>query len=227
MIYFKSLANKMTATFFILSICLLSAQQIPLPANLPQGHPRLMTNEGQKPGLQRQIDDEQWAKDVLSGIKGRIDPYVEKIKSQPDWLYSRLMMYWKSHSMQVYINGGLYARAEGGAPAPTPRFGSARGISSPFKRPAIADIVPYMDDTKGVYFRNTAKEGNPLEWTAQSNVSGDNIESVKMLPSSIGLRVMKRMPNFRTVCWTPTSRECITVPNRLTSATDMLRLWLE
>lgn len=178
MIYFKSLANKMTATFFILSICLLSAQQIPLPANLPQGHPRLMTNEGQKPGLQRQIDDEQWAKDVLSEIKGRIDPYVEKIKSQPDWLYSRLMMYWKSHAMQVYINGGLYARAEGGAPAPTPRFGSARGISSPFKRPAIADIVPYMDDTKGVYFRNTAKEGNPLEWTAQSNVSGDNIESV-------------------------------------------------
>jgi hypothetical protein len=35
-----------------------------------------------------------------------------------------------------------------------------------------------MDDTKGVYFQNTAKEDRPLEWVDQANVSGANIESV-------------------------------------------------
>lgn len=172
---------KISNSIFILLLLVcfsVSAQQIPLPSNLPEGHPRLMTNDEERSGLQKLIANELWAKDVLSAIKARIDPYLEKTKKQPEWLYSRLMMYWKSHATQVYINGGMYAKADGSAPVPTPRFGSTRGLSSPIKRPSLDDIVPFMDDTKGVYFRDTAKEGNPLEWTAQSNVSGDNIESV-------------------------------------------------
>ncbi len=88
------------------------------------------------------------------------------------------MMYWKSKSSNVYINGGIYSHADGEASVPTVRFGSTRGINSPVKRPKIEDIIPYMDDTKGVYFHNTAKEGNPLEWTEQANASGSNIESI-------------------------------------------------
>ncbi|MBB4034205.1 hypothetical protein GGR21_000090 [Dysgonomonas hofstadii] len=156
----------------------LSAQQIPLPENLPQSHPRLMTTPDYKTVLQKQLKEEAWAKEVMQGILDRINPYVEKTQKEPDWLYSRLMMYWKSHATQVYINGGAYSHAEGKAPVPTVRFGSTRGISSSFSRPKIEDVIPYMDDTKGVYFRNTSKEGNPLEWVDQSNVSGGSIESV-------------------------------------------------
>jgi len=36
----------------------------------------------------------------------------------------------------------------------------------------------YYGMHKGVYFHNSAKEGNPLEWTEQANISGANIESV-------------------------------------------------
>src|SRR5690606_17049284 len=79
---------------------------------------------------------------------------------------------------QVYINGGVYAKADGEAPVPTVRFGSSRGIGSPFNRPALADIIPYMDDTKGVYFRNSSKPGAPLEWVEQSQASGGSIESI-------------------------------------------------
>lgn len=151
---------------------------IPLPGNLPQGHPRLMTTDAGKPTLQKQLAQEQWAKEVMQGILHRIDPYVEKTQSQPDWLLSRLMMYWKSKATQVYINGGFYSHADGQAPVPTVRFGSTRGVSSPYVRPRIDDIIPYMDDTKGVYFHNKSKEGRPLEWVDQANVSGSNIESV-------------------------------------------------
>lgn len=153
-------------------------QTIPLPSALPQGHPRLMTTENYKPIIQKQVKEEVWAKDVLQGILDRINPYVEKTTTEPDWMYSRLMMYWKSHSTKVYIKGGVYSHADGQAPVPTVRFGSTRGVGSSFKRPKIEDIIPYMDDSKGVYFRNTSKDGSPLEWTDQSNISGDNIESV-------------------------------------------------
>lgn len=153
-------------------------QSIPLPDNLPQGHPRLMTRDKYKSVLQTQVKYEAWAKDVLTGILDRIDPYVEKTQTQPDWLLSRLMMYWKSKAANIYINGGVYSHADGQAPVPTVRFGSTRGVSSSTKRPKIEDIIPYMDDTKGVYFHNTGKGGDPLEWADQSNVSGNAIESI-------------------------------------------------
>ena len=167
-----------TVLLFALSYSTVQAQNIPLPENLPQGHPRLLCSPEYRPELQKQIQNEDWAKEVLQGILNRIDPYVEKTQKEPDWMYSRLMMYWKSKASNVYIRGGYYSHADGEAPVPTVRFGSTRGVSSPFKSPSIEDIIPYMDDTKGVYFRNTAKEGNPLEWTEQSNISGSNIEGV-------------------------------------------------
>lgn len=136
------------------------AQHIPLPENLPQQHPRLAPTSGYEAAL------------------ARINPYMEKVEKEPHWLLSRLMMYWKSHATQVYINGGVYSHADGRAPVPTVRFGSTRGVSSVFKRPKIEDIIPYMDDTKGIYFRNSAKEGSPLEWIDQANASGGSIESV-------------------------------------------------
>ncbi len=169
-------------TFLIILLGLFSfvcySQQISLPDNLPQGHPRLMITDYQKAAIQQKINEETWAQEVLKGIANRIDPYVERTQQQPDWLYSRLMMYWKSKATNVYINGGVYSHADGEAPVPTVRFGSTRGVGSPIKRPKLEDIIPYMDDTKGVYFHNSAKAGNPLEWTDQANVSGNGIESI-------------------------------------------------
>lgn len=165
-------------------ICHLSYSQIPLPQNLPQTHPRLLAIPGYKPVVQKQIETEPWAKEVKLGILNRIDPYVAKTQIQPDWLYSRLMMYWKSKATNVYIRGGVYSHADGKAPVPTVRFGSSRGGASVYSRPEIEDIIPYMDDTKGVYFHNTKKEGRPLEWGEQSNASG--IESINEQIMGIG-----------------------------------------
>lgn len=61
-----------------------NAQNIPLPQNLPQGHPRLLTTPENKPVLQKQVEDETWAKEVMEGILNRIDPYVEKTLAEPD-----------------------------------------------------------------------------------------------------------------------------------------------
>lgn len=162
----------------LLLVAVSVSAQIPLPSQLEQAHPRLLTTEAEKPILQKQIETESWAQEVLEGIQNRIDRHVIRHQTDPEWMVSRLMMYWKTKATQVYINGGVYAGADGEAPVPTPRFGSTRGVSSPVKRPKLEDIIPYMDDTKGVYFHNSAKEGNPLEWVDHASVSGGNIESV-------------------------------------------------
>lgn len=175
----KTYKKKILALLIAFFICnLVYSQNIPLPENLPQAHPRLLAKAQDKAVLQKQIENETWAKEVMQGISKRINPYIEKTQIQPDWMLSRLMMYWKSKATHVYINGGVYSHADGEAPVPTVRFGSTRGVSSSFKRPKIEDIIPYMDDTKGVYFQNTAKKDNPLEWVEQANVSASNIESV-------------------------------------------------
>jgi hypothetical protein len=161
-IYFLSLVLFTVHTFY--------GQDIPLPQNLPQTHPRLLAAPDGKPLLQ----------DILD----RIDPYVEKTQAQPDWMLSRLMMYWKSKATRVYIKGGVYSHADGEAPVPTVRFGSSRGQASVYKRPRLEDIIPYMDDTKGVYFHNSDKEGSPLEWGEQANASG--IESINEQIMGIG-----------------------------------------
>jgi hypothetical protein len=137
---------------------------IPLPQNLPQGHPRLLTTASYKPALEKQISKEAWAKELWNGIVHDLNPYLTHCREQPDWLLSRLLMYWKSRATQVYIKGGKYAYATGEAPVPTPRFDGGRGITTSYRRPALADIMPYMDDTKGIYFRNVDKPGSPLEW---------------------------------------------------------------
>ncbi|MFT3738088.1 MAG: six-hairpin glycosidase [Breznakibacter sp.] len=165
-------------SFLMVRTLMVAQPLIPLPSHLPQGHPRLLATDAYKPVLEKQIAEEAWAREVLDGILSRIDPYVAKTQTQPDWLLSRLMMYWTSKAANVYIKGGVYSHADGEAPVPTVRFGSTRGVASVYKRPRLEDIIPYMDDTKGVYFHNSGKEGNPLEWTEQANVSGSNIESV-------------------------------------------------
>ncbi len=150
--------------------------QIPLPLSLPQRHPRLLATDAQKPQVQRMVEQEAWAGEVLDGIRGRIDSYVLRHTTDPEWMVSRLMMYWKSKATNVYIKGGVYSHADGEAPVPTVRFGSSRGLASTYARPKLEDIIPYMDDTKGVFFHNTAKPGRPLEWGEQANASG--IESI-------------------------------------------------
>lgn len=144
---------------------LFSQNEIPLPKQLPIEHPRF-TN--------RYSNHEK----LKADLSRHLEFYIEKTEEEPDWLLSRLMMYWKSKATNVYINGGVYSHADGEAPVPTVMFGSTRGVSSNIKRPKIEDIIPYMDDTKGVFFHNNAKEGNPLEWTEQKSVNGSHIESV-------------------------------------------------
>lgn len=168
----------------LLGLCMLfflniHGQEIPLPEKMPQEHPRVLTTPEGKKETWKLIKKEAWAQDVFNKLKERTDVYTRRTESQPDWLLSRLAMYWKSHATEVYVKGEVFDHAGGEkAPAPTVRYTGTRGTAATHGRPKLEDIVPYDDNEDGnVAFCNNALEGRPLE-SVHPSKTGRNIENL-------------------------------------------------
>lgn len=161
---------------FCITVC---AQSAVGKWKLPREHPRYLIHSQGRLELQKLIASENWAQDVFNALKERTDIYVKRIDTQPDWLYSRLAMYWESHATDVYINGETFAYAGGQtAPVPTVRYTGTRGTVATYSRPRLEDVVPYDDDEKGnVTFHNNSLPGRPLEKVHPSK-TGRGIESL-------------------------------------------------
>ena len=139
------------------------------------GHPRYFTTESGKKETLNLIKKEKWAKDVFDGLTSRVEKYSSK---GPEWLSSRLQMYWNTHSTDVYIKGEYYDHAGGEkAPAPTVMYTGARSHATIYRRPKLEDITPYHEDSKGMYLANTSLKGEPFEWVSISK-TGRMIESI-------------------------------------------------
>ena len=168
----------------LLGLCVLfflnaHGQEIPLPEKMPQDHPRVLTTPEGKKETWKLIKKEAWAQDVFNKLKERTEVYTRRTESQPDWLLSRLAMYWKSHATEVYVKGEVFDHAGGEkAPAPTVRYTGTRGTAATHGRPKLEDVVPYDDSAEGnVTFCNNALEGRPLE-SVHPSKTGRNIESL-------------------------------------------------
>lgn len=149
--------------------------QIALPESLPQGHPRVLTTPEGKEEVLGLIRREQWAAEVFRKLKERTDRYADR---EPEWLVSRLQMYWKDHWRDVYVKGEVFSHAGGEkAPVPTVRYTGTRAATTKYGKPGLEDIFPYMDDERGLFFHNTTKEGAPLEW-AEPGETGRIVESI-------------------------------------------------
>lgn len=145
---------------------------------LPQEHPRYLTNSKGKKETLNLIKNEIWAKNVFEKLKERTDVYVRLTDSKPDWLFSRLSMYWKSHATDVYVRGESFDHAAGErAPVPTVRYTGTRGTFATHSRPKLEDVLPYDDQDGNVTFRNNTLPGEPME-SVHPSKTGRNIESL-------------------------------------------------
>lgn len=157
---------------------LLQAQNNTLYMQLPQAHPRYLTGADGKETTLRLINDKPWAKEVFGKLKSKTDVYLRLTDAQPDWLLSRLAMYWKSHATEVYVKGETFAHAGGAAaPVPTVRYTGTRGTSATHSRPKLEEVVPYDDADGHVTFRNNTLPGYPME-SVHPSKTGRNIESL-------------------------------------------------
>lgn len=86
----------------------------------------------------------------ITKLKGKIENVMQKVDAQPDWLYSRLQMFWNTHASDVFVNGETFAKVGGErAPEPTVKYNGTRGFESQYNRPKLEDLVPYDDDEQG------------------------------------------------------------------------------
>lgn len=117
-------------------------------------------------------------------LKAKTERYVKLVQAQPDWLISRLQMYWSSHAIDVYIRGEAFDHPGGNrAPEPTVKFAGTRGTESQYDRPKLEDIVPYDDDAAGdVTYIN--KQSGKMEKTSPAK-TGCNIQGVNRQIMSI------------------------------------------
>ncbi|MFR9602544.1 MAG: hypothetical protein SNG02_01595 [Rikenellaceae bacterium] len=152
----------------LISLSAQSTEKIPTPGGLPTSYPRIHITEDEKPELLNTIATEKWAQGVKDGIHKKVDKYVEQHVTDPTWMPSRLQMHWKTKSSNIYIKGITYSHADGEAPVPTVRFAGSRDGTTPYGFPDLEDVLPYMDDERGLYMQNRSKEGKPMEWVSQS-----------------------------------------------------------
>ena len=83
-------------------------------------------------------------------VKAKTDVYLNKVEQQPDWLLSRLQMFWKTQATDIYIKGETFDHPGGEkAPYPTVKLDGTRSHGTSYDRPKLEDVIPYDDDAQG------------------------------------------------------------------------------
>ena len=103
--------RKVILLLLLSAVTALQAQIDVRTLQLSQTHPRYLTNADGKQVTRDLIENEPWAKEVFDKLKAKADSYTRLTAAQPDWLLSRLAMYWKSHSTDGYIKGESFDHA--------------------------------------------------------------------------------------------------------------------
>ena len=113
----------------------------------------------------------------ITKLKAKIENVMSQVDKQPDWLYSRLQMFWKTNASDVFVNGEAFAHPGGErAAVPTVKYNGTRSVASNYNRPKLEDLVPYDDDEQGnVTYVN--KVTGKMEKTSPAK-TGCNIASV-------------------------------------------------
>ena len=113
----------------------------------------------------------------ITKLKAKIENVMSQVDKQPDWLYSRLQMFWKTNASDVFVNGETFSHPGGTRAAePTVKYNGTRSTASQYNRPKLEDLIPYDDDEQGnvTYINRTSGK---MEKTSPAK-TGCNIASV-------------------------------------------------
>ncbi|UOQ87543.1 FIVAR domain-containing protein [Gracilibacillus salinarum] len=121
-------------------------------------HPRVYVKDGDRDKIWEKIEKYDWAEEAYENIRyGKwnnfydieyqsVQHYVELHQEDPDWMKSRMAMYWKEgeHYTQTYVKDQNFDYGEGNAPVPTVRMPGMRTWNS-YINPPLEDIIPYNE----------------------------------------------------------------------------------
>lgn len=137
---------------FLISCALLILQGFPhsLMAQALE-HPYLIVNNKDKPAILEKIRTTQWAKNTFDALVEKLTPYVERHKTDAEWILSRYMMNWTpgKYYTDFYAPKSLAVDSmEGNAPYPTVRVAThgrepVNAEGQDYRLPPIEEQIPY------------------------------------------------------------------------------------
>jgi hypothetical protein len=118
----------------------------PIYAQKSGSHPQIFADKSDREAVITKLKSEAWAKDSWATLLGEITPYIERHTEDPEWIVSRLAMYWKAgeHFTQCYIKNQNWDYGEGNAPIPTVRLPGMRTWNDYVNVP-LEDRIPYNE----------------------------------------------------------------------------------
>ncbi|MCJ8165734.1 hypothetical protein MKJ04_12850 [Pontibacter sp. E15-1] len=107
-------------------------------------HPVLFAGDDDRKDISAKIKAEEWAGKSWQHILNEIDPHVNRHQTDPEWIVSRLAMYWKDGERytQCYIAGQNWDYGKGNAPVPTVRLPGMRKWND-YNNVPLEDRTPY------------------------------------------------------------------------------------
>ncbi|NND06844.1 MAG: hypothetical protein HKN87_10735 [Saprospiraceae bacterium] len=142
-----------------------------------QQHPEIYITDDEKVAFMLRLEESGRARAFVEQLRKKVSPYVYRHKEDPTWIVSRLQMYWNTKYARVYVNGMDFSHGEGQAAVPTVRFSGSRDWATDYLRPDLEDVLPFMDDRRGLYLQNGKKKGEPWEWVHPSE-TGHIVERI-------------------------------------------------
>ncbi len=147
-----------------------------------EGHPHILVKPADRAAILEKINGQAWAKKVFDAMQSAVAPYVERHKTDPQWILSRYLMnrapgkrYTRFYSDD---DGTRLIRYEGDAPYPTVRVSPHKRPpitqdGSGYRMPSIEELVP-NDTSMKMWLQRNAPDGRK-EWVdPQSFVEGIN-----------------------------------------------------
>lgn len=160
---------------FLLLLIWQTSVVIPMLAD-SSPRPCIYTRAEEQPLVWDKIKAEAWAATAWNRVVDYVRPYMEQNRKEPQWLVSRLAMYWKEgeHYTQCYLKEGVWedgtkgafplvknqqwGYGTGNAPVPTVRFPGMRTWNQ-YSNVPLRDRIPYNEtgDMLGYSNRNPDK----------------------------------------------------------------------
>lgn len=155
---------------------------------IAQRHPCLYARPEDRKVIINKISNVGWASSTYDDILKQIDKYVDQHQKNPEWILSRMAMYWKDgeHFTQCYLKNQNWDYGEGNAPVPTVRMPGMR-VWNKYQNVPLEDRIPYNEtgDMWGVDRQNPNSEPVLVPYKESGHmVRNNNVEILKLAEKS-------------------------------------------
>lgn len=124
---------------------------VPFVQVMAENHPHILIRNDEKSIVIDKIEKEEWANSIFKNLKGHLDVYVKRHKTDPNWILDRYLMNRVPGKRYTHFvadrEGTRLVEYKGDAPVPTIRVSSHKRVpitpeGKPYVAPKIEDIVP-------------------------------------------------------------------------------------